>query len=75
MKKLLGIVVLGLLFSSSTHAGLFDNEFFPSDRAKSFCVSDVYDGLGGIANENKTDKHKKILYKECIRQWYERRKK
>ena len=49
--------------------------FFSSDRAKSFCVSDVYDGLGGIANENKTDKHKKILYKECIRQWYERRKK
>ena len=72
MKKLLGIVVFGLLLSGNAYAGLFDNKFLPSKEAKEFCMESVYTGLfSSMANADKTDEHKKIMYKECIRDYYE----
>ena len=65
-------MVLNLIISGNAHAGLFDNKYFPSKKAKNHCNEYVYTSLfGSIANADKTDEHKRIMYKKCIEEYYE----
>ena len=71
MKKLLGIVVLGLMLGGSAYAENFwNNKLFPSDEAKNYCTKKAYGGLNW-GSDDRSDETKKMLYKMCIREWYQ----
>ncbi|MDA8891183.1 hypothetical protein N9I74_03100 [Candidatus Pelagibacter sp.] len=71
MKKLLEIMIISLLISGSAYAENFwNNKLFPSDDAKNYCTKKAYGGLNW-GSEGRSDETKKMLYKMCIRKWYE----
>ena len=67
MKKIYLSFFISLILSSTAFA-FFNNKYFPSQEAKNECTRKAYGNYFG--NDNKSDHSRKMIYENCIREYY-----